>query len=84
MTEFSFLGELSISKKCCVKYSPVLGKYGQAQQLGCFQEPNNPIARLVPEPNLLGFNPKAGSKQPNHCACPYFTQCWVVFNPALF
>ncbi len=31
-----------------------------------------------------GSNPTAGSKQPNRWVSPFFTQRWVVFNPAFF
>uniref|UniRef100_A0A672QRH7 Otoferlin n=1 Tax=Sinocyclocheilus grahami TaxID=75366 RepID=A0A672QRH7_SINGR len=32
----------------------------------------------------VNTNPTTGSKQPNCWVCPYFTQHWVVFNPAFF
>ncbi len=48
--------------------------------LGCFQ----PTVGLNVQPNLLGSNPIAASKQPNRWVCPHFTQRWVVFNPAFF
>ncbi len=32
----------------------------------------------------LTFWAVTGSKQPNHWVCPYFSQRWIVFNPAFF
>ncbi len=68
------------SKKCWVKYNPVLGKYWQTHA-GLFSTNSwitclNPTFWAVTQPLRLN-NPIAGFVH-------IFTQRWVVFNAALF
>ncbi len=60
-------------KKCWVKYKPVLGKIWTNPATGLFW----PSVWVTTQKGQT-FNPK----QPCCWVCPYFTQHWVVFNPA--
>ncbi len=67
------------SKKCWVKYNPVLVKYWTEHMLGCFQ----PTVGLNVQPNLLGSNPTAGFVHILPSAGLYLTQHFLECRKSL-